>query len=275
MKLYLLLLFIPLVACKNVQENSKLIWQDEINYSINEITKNWNIQKGYGGNGYPGNGWGNDEWQNYTEDNLSIENGILVITANKTNKAGKRDGSITSARITTESKFSFNTGVRIEARIKAPWGKGVWPAFWALGHDYSTVGWPSSGEIDILEIIGDNPKNNKKNQTIHSTLHWNDVNDTKKYKHAQYGKYKYVEPSVSDSFNIYELFYTDSTIETKFNGQSIFIMNTTSGAPKKHFHKPFFLLLNLAVGGHWPGGPSSKTIFPQKLLVDYIRVYKL
>jgi beta-glucanase (GH16 family) len=246
-----------------------LIWQDEFDYPLTSLEKYWNFEIGYGNNG-----WGNNEWQEYTTENVEIIEGSLVITARSSMKPGKRDGSITSSRLTTLGKFQFEPGVRILSRIKLPWGQGIWPAFWALGSNHSSIGWPTCGEIDILEMIGGNPISNANNFTIHSTAHWNDNFDSHNYKHAQYGKHKVIENSLSDEYHIFELIYANDHLETKIDGDSIFKMDTKAGKVVKPFHNPFYLILNLAVGGNWPGSPTPETIFPQKMYIDYIRVYQ-
>ena len=135
------------------------IWNDEFNgSSIN--TDNWNFETGYGSNG-----WGNDEWQLYTNNNAKISDGNLIISAKKESSTiGKRNGSITSSRLTTQGKVTIGPGMRIEARIKGPWGQGMWPAFWTLGSNFPIVGWPACGEIDILEYAGGNPLSNENNK---------------------------------------------------------------------------------------------------------------
>ena len=122
------------------------IWNEEFNgSSLNN--DNWNFETGYGDNG-----WGNNEWQLYTNNNAKVVDGSLIITAKKeSNTIGKRNGSITSSRLTTQGKVTVGPGMRIEAKIKGPWGQGIWPAFWTIGANFPDVGWPSCGEIDILE----------------------------------------------------------------------------------------------------------------------------
>ncbi len=249
--------------------NWDLIWQDEFNYATENLTKNWTFEKGYGPNG-----WGNNEWQYYTNENAIIESGVLVITAKKGNTIGQRDSSITSSRMHTFNNFEFKPGTKILARIKLPWGQGIWPAFWALGSNFYEIGWPSCGEIDILELVGGNPIQNKKNHTIHSTTHWNDVNDNKNYKHAQYGKHLELTDSFINNYHIYELNYEPDYIQTKIDGKEIFKINTALGTLIEPFQKSFFLILNIAVGGNWPGSPTIETTFPQKMHIDYIRAYQ-
>ena len=271
---FLLLLNLTFFSCNKPIKDTyipgwNLIWQDEFNYPKEKLAKNWTFEKGYGSNG-----WGNDEWQYYTNENTSIESGNLVITAKAEGNINKRDKSVTSSRLQTYQKFDFKPGTKIIARIKLPWGQGIWPAFWALGSNYSEVGWPSCGEIDILEMTGASPIDHEKNYTIHSTCHWNDVNDPKNYKHAQHGKPLKLDKEFINDYHVYEMIYQSDYIETKVDGKEIFKIKTNVGKLKEPFSKAFFLILNVAVGGHWPGNPSNETIFPQKMHVDYIRAYQ-
>ena len=241
------------------------IWSEEFNgSSLNN--DNWNFETGYGNNG-----WGNDEWQLYTNNNAKVIDGSLIITAKKeSNSIGKRNGSITSSRLTTQGKVTVGPGTRIEARIKGPWGQGIWPAFWTIGANFPDVGWPSCGEIDILEYSGGNPLSNDKNKTNESTQHWSHNGS-----HASYGnKITHTEP-LSANYNIYELIWTNDYIETKLNGKSFHIIDIKSGSVYEPFHKNHFFILNIAVGGNYSGSPNDETVFPQQLMVDYIRVYNL
>lgn len=276
MKKYLIF-FILFIGCKdnipddvtpvdNTPEDlcPKCIWHDEFNGGELD-TDNWNYELGYGGSG-----WGNDEWQEYTNKNVGIGDGDLIIYARKeSSNLGKRDGSITSSRITTQGKYQFGPGTRVEARIKAPWGQGIWPAFWSLGVNFPDVGWPACGEYDILEIVGANPLSDDKNKTVHSTNHWKHTDGN----HAMYGNSKTLEIPLSSDYNIYELIWTNDKMETKINGVIFHIIDIKSGVINETFTKPFFFILNVAVGGNWPGPPNDETQFPQKMHVDYIRVY--
>ena len=149
--------------------------------------------------GYGDNGWGNNEWQLYTNNNAKVVDGSLIITAKKeSNTIGKRNGSITSSRLTTQGKVTVGPGMRVEAKIKGPWGQGIWPAFWTIGANFPDVGWPSCGEIDILEYAGGNPLSNDKNKINFSTHHWSHNGS-----HASYGN------------SITPVSYTHLTLPTK------------------------------------------------------------
>ena len=175
MRFYILLFSFILISCNDSDKDisqeketvdTNLLWSEEFDGDNIDISK-WNFELGYGSDG-----WGNNEWQQYTNSNASIEGGNLVITAKKNDALGPRDGSITSSRMTTQGKYEFGPGVRVESKIKLPWGKGIWPAFWALGTDFPTSGWPACGEIDILEMIGGNPISHVNNRTVFGTSHW-------------------------------------------------------------------------------------------------------
>ncbi|HKV25583.1 MAG TPA: glycoside hydrolase family 16 protein [Candidatus Acidoferrum sp.] len=242
-----------------------LSWSDEFsgpNGSAPDPSK-WTYDLG-------GKGWGNRELEAYTNrpQNVHIENGNLVITALKENYTGA-DGitrDYTSARLKTLGHFAQAYG-RIEARIKIPAGQGMWPAFWMLGDDISKVGWPKCGEIDIMENIGKEP------DTIHGSLHGPSTaartSDLTSIFATPAGQ------NFADDFHLYAVeweptvirFYVDSNLYATF---------TSSQWPAGGqwvFDHPFFLLLNVAIGGNWPGSPDASTKFPQSMLVDYVRAY--
>jgi beta-glucanase (GH16 family) len=241
----------------------RLVWSDEFSGadgSAPEASK-WSIQTG-------GNGWGNNELEYYTarSQNVQVQGGNLVITAIKENYTGP-DGvsrNYTSARLETKGLFSQPYG-RFEASIKIPKGQGMWPAFWMLGSDIDTNPWPACGEIDIMENIG------KKPAIVYGSLHgpgYAPGNVT--------ASYTLPSGALGDGFHLYAVewdpqqirFYVDTTQYATFTPS-----NLPSGSPWE-FNKPFFILLNVAVGGDWPGPPDQTTQFPQQMLVDYVRVYQ-
>lgn len=233
-----------------------LLWSEEFNYTGLPDPAYWKMETG-------GSGWGNNELQYYTnrEDNAKVEGGVLTITA-KQETFGGRD--YTSARITTQDKFDFKYG-RIEARIKLPYGQGIWPAFWMLGANFSSVGWPACGEIDIMEMIGGQGREN----TCYSTLHWQQNG-----QHASYGEsYTLASGTFADDFHIFSVEWDSQNIKGFVDGIQYFIISTTP-EELSEFHENFFIILNVAVGGNWPGNPDGTTEFPQTMEVDYIRVYK-
>jgi len=242
-----------------------LVWSDEFagaNGSAPDRTK-WTYDLG-------GSGWGNRELQSYTSrpQNAQIQNGNLVITALQENYTGT-DGiarNYTSARLKTQNLFAQAYG-RFEARIKITKGQGVWPAFWMLGNDITQNGWPKCGEIDIMENIGGEPGSN--HGSLHgpsSIAHTSDLTATVSLPAGQ---------NYSDNFHIYAVewepgtmrFYLDS------NNYATFTQAQWPEGGQWVFDHAFFVLLNVAVGGNWPGNPDATTQFPQQMLVDYVRVY--
>lgn len=232
-----------------------LVWQDEFNGTALD-TKFWTFEEG---NGHEG--WGNWELQYYRPENTRVHNGYLTITAKKESFGGRE---YTSSRIKTQGKKDFLYG-RIEMRAKLPKGQGIWPAFWALGSNITTVNWPFSGEIDIMEMVGGGPG---KDNTLHGTVHYED------------GGHKYIGGSTTlksgdfyDKFHVFSIVWTPSAIKWYLDNEEFYTFDTT-GANKDEFRKPYFLLLNLAVGGNWPGAPNTSTVFPQKYIIDYVRVFQ-
>lgn len=257
MKRYLLILLV-FTCFQSKAQYTELLWSDEFNdATINQT--NWVFETGNN------NGWGNNELEYYTNRpvNATTDNGNLLIIAKKENYGGK---SYTSARMKTQGKREFTYG-KIEARIKAPVGQGIWPAFWTLGKNISTsggvagVGWPKCGEIDILEHVSNSP-------TIHGTVHW-DSNGT----HAEYsGKTTH---DVTQ-FHVYGIEWDAKAIKWFVDGKKFHEASIANNINSTHeFHLPHFLILNLAVGGNWPGAPNTTTIFPDTMFVDYVRVYGL
>ncbi|PLW94234.1 MAG: hypothetical protein C0591_13150 [Marinilabiliales bacterium] len=231
-----------------------LVWSDEFNYTGNPNPDKWNMETG-------GGGWGNNELQYYTEDNAYVDNGVLTITA-KEESVGEND--YTSSRITTQNKFDFQYG-RIEARIKLPYGQGLWPAFWMLGENINTVGWPACGETDIMEMVGGVNSDN----TVYCTLHWDNDGE-----HAEYGKsYTLSSGIFADEFHVFSVTWDESEIIGYVDGNQYFAADITP-EQLSEFHQNFFIILNLAVGGNWPGSPDDTTIFPQTMEVDYVRVFQ-
>ena len=243
-----------------------LVWSDEFSGPDGSApdSEKWTYDLG-------GNGWGNNELESYTNrtQNAQLKRGNLVITAQKDTYADPKDRitrNYTSARLKTQNLFSQVYG-RFEARIKIPAGQGMWPAFWMLGNDISSVGWPKCGEIDIMENIGKEPG------TVHGSLHGPSTtgrtSDVTAFFSLPAGQ------NFSDDFHLYAVewehgtirFYADTNLYATFN-QSQWPAGGTWV-----FDHPFFIILNVAVGGDWPGPPDNATVFPQQMLVDYVRVY--
>ena len=248
------------------QPEWKLVWSDEFNGSNGSPIdqSKWVSEVG-------GKGWGNHELEYYTSrpQNLYIQDGNLVIQARRENYAGldRMSRNYTSARLKTAGKFSQAYG-RFEARIKIPYGQGMWPAFWMLGDDIDKVGWPRCGEIDIMENIGKEPSK------VHGSIHGpgpsgSSTDDMTAVYRLPAGE------NFSDAFHIFAVEWEPKVIRFYADG-NLYETATPSGLPKRTgwvFDHPFFLLLNLAVGGDWPGSPDGSTHFPQQMLVDYVRVY--
>ena len=243
------------IADDDPDYDPNLIWREEFINTGRPDQSNWNYETG-------GGGWGNNELQTYTdsEDNAYVDNGMLTITAIDDG------GSYTSARLTTQDKFDFKYG-RIEARIKLPYGQGMWPAFWMLGANFSEVGWPYCGEIDIMEMVGGENGDN----TCHATLHWWDDSESAK---ADYGlPYTLPNGIFADDFHVFSVEWDAQEIRAYMDGNEYFVADISS-ADLSEFQENFFIILNLAVGGDWPGPPDATTEFPQTMQVDWVRVYQ-
>lgn len=233
-----------------------LVWQDEFNGDMLDL-QNWTFDLG-------ANGWGNSEMEEYTNrvDNVRIENGNLIIEArqDETAKYG-----YTSARIKTQNLQAWQYG-RIEGRLKLPQGQGIWPAFWMLGSDISTTaGWPNCGEIDIMEFIGKEPNN------IYTTAHGPGYSGAKGISSHT----NLPQGSLQNDFHVYAIEWEATEIRWYIDDAQVFKVTSADAEPNKWvFDHPFFIILNVAVGGGWPGFPDSTTVFPQQMLVDYVRVYQ-
>ncbi len=241
-----------------------LTWSDEFTGSDGSAPDpaKWVLETG-------GNGWGNQELEYYTarSRNVHQENGNLVITALKEPYTGP-DGvtrGYTSARLKTLGLFTQTYG-RFEARIKVPAGQGVWPAFWMLGQDIGAAGWPGCGEIDIMENIGSEPAK------VHGSLHGPGYSGNR----ALTGVHTLPSGRFSDAFHVFAAEWQPNAIRFYVDGD-LYETRTPADLPagtRWVYDHPFFLLLNLAVGGDWPGAPDDSTVFPQTMAVDYVRVYR-
>jgi beta-glucanase (GH16 family) len=242
-----------------------LTWSDEFNGPNGSIPNGsqWVSEVG-------GDGWGNDELEYYTErpENAFIQDGNLVIKIMAEKYKGS-DGvtrNYTSARLKTLGKFSQTYG-RFEARIKVPKGQGIWPAFWMMGDDVIKSGWPACGEIDIMENIGKEPA------LAHGTIHGPGYNGAGGIgsPYALPDKQRF-----ADDFHVYAVEWEPNAIRF-YVDKDLYATRTPAELPsgsKWVFDHPFFILLNVAVGGGWPGNPDATTVFPQTMLVDYVRVYR-
>ncbi len=232
-----------------------LVWADEFNGgAVNP--DHWTYDLGAGG-------WGNNELQSYAAAHATVQDGELRITARK-----NADGSYSSARLKTQGRLAWTYG-KFAARLRLPQGQGIWPAFWMLGTNITTVGWPKCGEIDIMEMIGGGEN---RDDSAYGTIHW-DANG-----HASVGssRIELVDPEIfHDNYHVFEVEWTPTSIAWKIDGVETarVSIDRTVWPEMEEFHQPFFIILNLAVGGNWPGSPDASTVFPQTLAVDWVRVY--
>lgn len=238
-------------------EGMELVWNDEFEGSFLN-TSNWTFEEG-------GWGWGNQESQYYTPNNATIGGGVLTIEARKENYEGSE---YTSSRIISQDKQSFQYG-RVDFRAKLPQGQGIWPALWMLGDNFATSGWPRCGEIDIMEMIGGSGREN----TVHGTCHWF-VDGECNNGHCSEGKGTTLNSGTfSDEFHVFSIIWDENQIEFLVNNVPY---NTFSivDATRSEFRGKFFFIMNVAVGGVWPGYPDDSTVFPQQMQVDYVRVFQ-
>jgi beta-glucanase (GH16 family) len=236
--------------------NWQLVWSDDFDGTAGELpdASKWTFDIGNNG------GWGNAELENYTNDpqNVSLDgNGNLVITAIK---AGN---SYTSARVKTQDMFSQAYG-RFEARLKTPYGPGIWPAFWMLGANVGEVGWPQCGEIDIMELKGQQPN------VIHGTVHgpgYSAGNAISSSYALQNGRFDL-------DYHVYAVEWTETQIDFFCDGYLYKRISKSDVPGQWVYDHPFFLILNVAVGGNYVGFPTEQTPFPQKMTIDYVKVYQ-
>jgi len=264
--IFSLVLALFLTAC-GADETQTVTMFTDITFEDNFDTdgpideNSWNYELGDGvNNGLP-RGWGNNELQYYTDrpDNIKVEDGVLHITALRENFQG---ASYTSARITTKNKVEQRYG-RIEARMQLPWGQGLWPAFWMLGSNIDEVEWPQCGEIDIMEYRGQDPS------TLIGSVHGPG------YSAGEAVSKEYVLPNdrFDTGFHIFGIewspdyinFYVDDVLYNQITPEDV--------DGEWVFDQPFYIILNVAVGGDFVGPVGANTIFPQTMLVDYVRVY--
>ena len=247
---------------KELSETPELLWSDEFNYQGYPDSTKWSYDVG---DGCPNLcGWGNNELQYYTEkrlENARVENGHLVIEAHR-EAMGNRMYS--SAKLVSKGKGDWKYG-RIEIRAQLPSGIGTWPAIWMLSTDWSYGGWPESGEIDIMEHVGYEP------DSIHGTVH------TKAYNgmHGTQVGNSIFSKDAEAAFHVYSIDWNPDEILFMMDGQVYHrFENTGEGFEAWPFDKRFHLIMNIAVGGNWGGKHGvDESIWPQQMLIDYVRVY--
>ncbi|KAA3610095.1 MAG: glycoside hydrolase family 16 protein [Calditrichaeota bacterium] len=266
--LLLFVLLIQQVSCSENTANSddededgpgwQLVWNDEFDSTAIDLQK-WNFETGPD--------WYNNEAQYYSGpyENTLLANDLLVIEARKENREGRE---YTSSRMTTQFKGGWLYG-KFEVRARMPSGKGLWPAIWMMPTHSSYGDWPRSGEIDIMELVGHDTK------TVHGTLHYGDLPPN----NIQSGTF-YSSSSGNDfyeDFHVFTLEWEENDMRWYVDGELYqtqtqwFTVNGDYPAP---FNREFFLILNVAVGGNWPGYPDETTNFPQRMYIDYVRVYQ-
>ena len=236
-----------------------MVWSDEFNQTSLDMNS-WNYETG----GY----WFNNEIQYYRGGtaNTALQNGKLVITAKKETYQNREH---TSARLTTEGKVEYKYG-RIDVRAKLPKGQGIWPAIWLLGDDMSTVGWPACGELDMMELLGHEP------YKIHGSINYGPQGNSWAYTKTTSYSLPASEGDFSDKYHVFSVlweensikYYVDDNLYATYNPSNI------AGGQAWRYNHPFFFILNIAVGGDWPGNPDQTTVFPQQMLIDYIRIFQ-
>lgn len=259
--------FIVLLSCSNENEQSEkgqsdvwqLVWEEEFNYSGAPDSAKWSYEKGY---------LRNKELQYYTDrgENIYVADGSLVIEARR--DSATMEGEIhpvTSASLVSEGKAEWKYG-RVEVRAKLPSSLGTWPAIWMLGSNFQEVGWPLCGEIDIMENVGYDP------DSIHTNIH------TKAYNHrigTNKGQATYV-PNPDEEYHIYSIDWNKDKIDFFIDHNHVFTFeNEGKGVEEWPFDEPFYLILNLAIGGGWGGSQGvDLATLPQKFYIDYVRVYQ-
>ncbi len=237
--------------------NMTLVWEEQFTgTALNESSWTFEVN---------GNGGGNNELQYYRRENTQLKDGYLVITAKKEAFEGKQ---YTSSRIVTKGKHDFKYG-RIDIRALLPKGQGIWPALWMLGANIDSAPWPKCGEIDIMEMVGGAGNRDKQ---VYGTLHW-DNNGARACTCEGHPPYTLSSGTFNDEFHVFTITWTTTEIKWYVDDQ---LFNTVAITPAElsEFHNNFFFIINLAVGGNWPGDPDGTTVFPQRLVVDYVRVFK-
>ena len=244
---------------------TNLTLQEEFETDGTPNSEVWDYEIGRGPNG---DGWGNQELQYYTNrsENVTVQNGILLITAREESFGG---ANYTSARIISKTLFEQKYG-RFEARIRLPWGQGIWPAFWMLGADIDENPWPGAGEIDIMEYRGQEPA------VLIGSVHGPSYSGAD----AISKEFTLENDRFDTGFHIFGIewgpdfinYYVDDVLYNQITPEDI--NEETNGEGVWVFNKPFYLLMNLAVGGNFVGSPNEETQFPQTMLVDYVRVYE-
>lgn len=262
LQIHLLVICLFAGGCaRDGEDGRRLVWADEFDREGLPDKRRWSYEEGF---------VRNRELQFFTRDrmkNARVEGGCLVIEARKENfrKPGEPPAKYTSASLTTQGKGDWKQG-RFEVRAKLPAGRGMWPAIWLLGSNVNKAGWPLCGEIDIMENVGFAP------DIIHGTVHTQAYNHTKKTHKGNSTRV----PGASDSFHVYAIEWSGDRIDFFVDERRYFtFLNEGTGREAWPFDKKQFLILSVSVGGFWGGQKGvDDTIFPQRMVVDYVRVYQ-
>lgn len=254
------MLVLAAIAAEPGLSGWQLIWQDEFNGSELDRSK-WEFEVN-------ADGGGNNELQYYITNNVRVSGGFLTIEAKRERYGkGRTVRQFTSSRIRTKGKGDWLYG-RLDVRAKLPEGRGMWPAIWMLPTDERYGGWPHSGEIDIMELLGHRPKE------VHGTLHYSD----RKGDHAYTGTNHVLKAGTfAQDFHLFRLEWEPQEIRWYVDDELYETQNRWSSRTNRFpapFDQRFHLIFNLAVGGNWPGNPDKTTLFPQSMVVDYVRVYR-
>ncbi len=255
-----LLLLVPTILCACNEDTGNTwteVWSDEFDGPAGQLPSaaNWTFDIG--------TDWGNAQLEYDTDrpENVSLDgNGNLAITARRESYRGS---AYTSGRIKTQGLFDHAYG-RFEAHIKLPVGQGIWPAFWMLGNDFETVGWPQCGEIDVMEYRGQEPS------VVHGTIHGPGYTGAGGIS----GRYILSGGRFDTDFHVFAVEWTEAGIAWFVDGELYHRVDRDEPGGEWVFDHPFFILLNVAVGGHFVGPPNASTEFPQAMLVDWVRVYR-
>lgn len=242
---------LTMISCESNAE--EILFQDEFEGTALNLDS-WNYELG---DGCPKLcGWGNNERQLYTKKNIEVRDGNLVITATHANDLYE------SGRITTKDKFEFTYGT-LEVRAKLATGEGLWPAIWLLGANIDTHTWPACGEIDMMEYVGKEP------HTIYTSLHTADsYGETINTK-------KTILSDIEEGFHIYKTNWTEESITFYIDDQKVYTFNPNDKNEETWpFNKPFYMLINMAIGGNFGGPAVDDGIFPKEFIIDYVRIYK-
>lgn len=258
----LAVVFLVISSCANddkqtVVNFTELVMADEFDSDGAPNPAIWGYDIGTGANG-----WGNNELQYYTDrtENVTVQNGVLLITANEESFEGS---SYTSSRLLTKGIFEQKYG-RFEARIKLPYGQGIWPAFWMLGADIDANPWPAAGEIDIMEYRGQEPT------IILGSVHGPGYSGGEAISKS----YTLENDRFDTGFHVFGIEWSPEYVNYYVDDVLYNQITPADVTGEWVFNKPFFMLINLAVGGSFVGVPNAETVFPQTMLVDYVRVYK-